>query len=132
MPSFGKRSQKNLSQCHPDLQLLFNTVVRGFDCSVICGHRNEKEQTVAFLSRPQKSKVEWPDSGHNSKPSKAVDVVPYPVDWDDLKRFYLFAGYVRAKAEMLGIKIRGGHDWDGDTKLDDQNFDDLPHWEIIV
>lgn len=129
MPSFGEKSRNNLSQCHPDLQLLFNAVVKVFDCSVICGHRSENDQNEAF--RTNQSKLKFPDSKHNKEPSMAVDVVPYPIDWENLNRFYMFIGYVRAKAEMLGIKIRSGGDWDSDTMTDDQSFMDLPHFEII-
>ena len=31
-----------------------------------------------------------------TNPSRAVDVVPYPIDWDDRERFHLFAGFVIA------------------------------------
>jgi len=129
MPKFGAESLSNLSSCHPDLQLLFKAVVRGFDCSVICGHRNQSEQNQAFDDG--KSKVQYPDSKHNRTPSRAVDVVPYPVDWNNLNRFYLFVGYVMKTAEILGIKIRSGGDWDSDTMTDDQRFIDLPHFELI-
>ena len=129
MPSFSKRSQDRLSTCRSELQTLFYEVVKGFDCTVLCGHRGRAEQTEAFESG--RSKVRWPDGKHNSNPSEAVDVVPYPVNWNDLARFYFFGGYVKAKAEELGINIRWGGDWDGDTSVTDQNFNDLPHFELI-
>jgi len=129
MPSFGKSSTENLSQCHSDLQLLFNIVVRKFDCSVICGSRTETEQNRTFLEG--KSTLKYPESFHNLKPSLAVDVCPYPINWQNHKRFYFFAGYVKHVAESLGIKIRWGGDWDGDTIIDDQNFNDLPHFELV-
>lgn len=134
MPKFGKKSADNLSQCHPDLQLLLNAVVRDFDCSVICGHRSEQDQNEVFQAG--KSKVQFPDSKHNRFPSRAVDVGPYDpkikgVNWKDLKRFYFFGGYVKKTAEILGIKIRWGGDWDSDTEITDQSFNDLPHFEIV-
>ena len=121
MPKFGPKSRENLKTCHQDLQLLFNTVVREFDCSVTDGHRTAADQTAAF--RAGKSKAKWPESKHNKNPSMAVDVVPYPVDYEDINRFYRFAGYVQAKAEMLGIKVK----WGGDF----ENLFDGPHWELI-
>ncbi len=130
MSKFGVKSLERLSTCHPDLQLLFSFVVRKFDCSVLCGHRNEEDQNQAF--RNNRSKVKWPDGKHNTTPSEAIDVVPYPVDWENLNRFYMFGGYVIAKAESLGIKIKWGGDWDMDTLTDDQKFQDLPHFEIIL
>lgn len=130
MPKFGKTSQERLDQCHPDLRLLFIAVVRGFDCSVLCGHRDEKEQNDAFLGN--RSKLKFPDSKHNKEPSTAIDVVPWPINWENLNRFYMFGGYALAKAETLGIKIRWGGDWDGDTMTADQKFMDLPHFELIT
>lgn len=48
-----------------------------------------------------------------------------------LGRWYLFAGYVRATADRLGIRVRYGADWDGDFEVKDQNFHYLPHWELL-
>ncbi len=76
--------------------------------------------------------MEYPHGKHNRKPSEAIDAAPYPIDWDDLNRFYYFAGYVKGIANEMGIKIRWGGDWDGDTILDDQTFMDLPHFEILT
>lgn len=130
MPKFGKKSLENLDQCHLDLQLLFGEVIKDFDCSVLCGHRSEAEQNEAF--RNNNSTKKYPDSKHNQVPSIAIDVVPYPIDWENLNRFYFFGGYVKKTAELLGVKIRWGGDWDGDTLTDDQGFMDLPHFELIT
>lgn len=128
MAKFGNRSNVNLESCHDDLIKLFNKVVSGFDCSVICGYRNEADQNKAFNEK--RSKVKFPNGKHNTLPSRAVDVVPYPIDWNDTKRFYFFGGYVIATAKSMGIKIRWGGDWDGDTLVGDQSFNDLPHFEL--
>jgi len=132
MAEFGKLSRKNLSQCVPDLQRLFNKVIELYDCSILCGRRGKEAQDAAFHSGA--SKVEWPNSKHNAvEPdlSKAVDVMPYPVNWTDSKRMYHFVGFVLATAAHMGIKVRSGSDWDGDLNFKDQNFHDVPHWEII-
>ncbi|NIA28350.1 MAG: M15 family peptidase [Actinobacteria bacterium] len=128
MPKFGNESRKNLATAHPDLQLLFNAVVRDFDCSVLCGHRTQAEQDGAY--RNKHSKLKFPNSKHNRQPSMAADVVPYPINWENMNRFYFFGGYVKKTAEMLGIKIRWGGDWDSDTLTDDQAFMDLPHFQL--
>lgn len=129
MPSFSRRSLDRLETCHRDLRRLFNEVVKGFDCTILCGERGEEDQTRAF--NDGLTKVEYPFSKHNKKPSDAVDVAPYPIDWNDLNRFYLFCGYAKRTAEELGIEVRGGYDWDGDTEVLDQTFNDLPHWELV-
>lgn len=128
MANFGKRSNNNLNTAHPKLQILFREVVKHFDCSVLCGHRGEDEQNAAV--EKGYSKVRFPNSKHNSNPSKAVDVVPYPVDWKDRERMKYFAGVVKGLAIGMGINIRWGGDWDSDTELKDNTFQDLPHFEI--
>lgn len=129
MPKFSKTSEDRLNTCHPDLIQLFNLVVIDFDCSILCGHRGQEEQDKYFKAGI--SKVSWPQGKHNKTPSLAVDVAPWPIVWSDIKRFYFFAGYVKAWAESLGIKIRWGGDWDGDFMFDDQTFNDLVHFEMV-
>ena len=129
MNTFSGKSKENLITAHPDLQILFNEVIKDFDCTILCGHRGQAEQDEAF--RIKASKVKWPYSKHNLIPSMAVDVTPYPLEWKDEKRMYYFAGFVKEKAKELGIDIRWGGDWDSDTEVDDQDFNDLPHFELI-
>ena len=62
----------------------------------------------------------------------ALDVCPYPIDWNDKDRFYNFAGLVKGIAISMDIKIRWGGDWDGDNDLKDQTFFDLPHFELDI
>ena len=125
---FSKSSRERLSTCHPDLQRLFNEVIEHFDCAVLCGHRTQAAQDEAV--RTGRSQESWPHSKHNTYPSLAVDVVPSPVDWNDERRFYMFVGVVRGIASQLNIPIRCGADWDGDLSVKDQNFHDLPHFEL--
>lgn len=130
MYKYSNKSKNNLSQCHPDLQLLFNEVICFIDCTVMCGHRSEEDQNKVYNSG--NSKVKFPNSKHNSNPSMAVDVAPYPIDWDDTGRFYVFAGYVLLMADLLDIKIRWGGDWDSDFSTTDQRFNDLAHFELVL
>jgi peptidoglycan L-alanyl-D-glutamate endopeptidase CwlK len=128
MPQFSDSSTAKLATCDPRLITLFEKVIQTWDCQIICGHRGKADQDAAFLAG--KSKRRWPNGEHNTLPSRAVDVVPYPLDWEDIRRFYFFAGYVKRVAEDLGIGVRWGGDWDGDLQVKDQNFHDLPHWEL--
>ena len=125
---FSSRSNKRLNTCNDKLQHLFREVVKTYDCTILVGHRGEEDQNAAF--RDGRSTLQWPNGNHNKLPSDAADVAPYPVVWNDAKRFYHFAGYVLAKAEELGYKLRWGGDWDSDLDLNDQNFMDLVHFEI--
>jgi peptidoglycan L-alanyl-D-glutamate endopeptidase CwlK len=128
MPRFGKKSKSRLRTCDDELQSLFNEVVKYFDCSVLVGYRGRNEQNTAYESGH--SQVEWPNGKHNKNPSVAVDVAPYPIDWDDRERFIYFGGFVKGCAFRMGIPLRWGGDWDNDTKLSDNKFDDLVHYEL--
>lgn len=128
MPAFSQTSKVRLATCHPRLQELFNEVVKHFDCTILEGHRGEEAQNKAFAEG--KSKLSWPNGKHNAFPSLAVDVLPFPGDWSDRERIIYFAGHVMGIAKMLGIKIRYGGDWNNDTELKDNTFDDLVHFQI--
>lgn len=130
MYSFGKASKARLETCHPDLQRLMNEVIKLYDFSVLEGHRSLETQQKYY--RDNKSKLDGVNkkSKHQSSPSLAVDIAPYPIDWTR-DRFYFLAGLVFAKADELGIKIRWGGDWDNDKDFKDQSFDDLPHFELL-
>lgn len=134
MFKFGKTSKRRLVTCHSELQRLFNEVIKHCDCSILCGYRSREKQDEVYHGG--RSRVQWPNSKHNNRPSIAVDVVPYFKDkphirWDDLHAFYFFAGQVFGIAAILGINIRWGGNWDSDDELDDQSFFDLPHYELI-
>ena len=129
MPSFGERSKKALDSAHPKLRQLFEEVVKSQDCAILCGFRNEEDQEKAFLQGF--SKVHYPNSKHNSYPSMAVDVVPWPLDWKEERRFYRLSGYVQSVADRLGIKIRWGGDFNQDGNLRNDSFVDLPHYELV-
>lgn len=129
MTKYSALSETRLATCHPDLQRLFRKVLEGYDHTVICGHRDQAGQDEAF--RLGHSKKKWPEGKHNSSPSRAIDVAPYPLNWEETERFYHFAGYVKRVAEELGIKIRFGGDWDGDLNFRDEKFMDLVHFELV-
>ena len=128
MAKFGKRSLERLSSCDKRLQDVFNEVIKYVDCSVLEGHRGEERQNR--LLEEGKTKVAYPKGRHNAFPSRAVDVVPYPIDWKDRERFHLFAGFVLGMARGMGITLRWGGDWNMNFEVDDNKFDDFPHFEI--
>lgn len=117
-----------LNTCDLRLVALFKEVIKGYDCTVLDGMRDKARQNRLF--KEGKSKVKYPNSRHNMNPSCAVDVAPYPIDWDAEESFYHFAGYVQGIADAMGIKIRWGGDWDEDNDLYDQSFNDLVHFEL--
>ena len=128
MPKFGKRSRENLATCDKRLQKIFNEVIKHIDCSVLEGHRNGERQDKLFDEG--KTKVKFPNGRHNHSPSLAVDITPYPVNFEDRERQTLFAGFVLGIATKMGINLRLGGDWNKDFKVADNKFDDFPHFEV--
>jgi len=128
MPKFSISSINKLNTCHPDLQRIFNDVIKIRDCTVICGARTQEEQQKAFAGGFSKIDGINKKSMHqisDERPlSLAVDVLPYPIKWDDKKGHEDFARAVKVTAEQLGIDIVWGGDW--------KSFSDRPHWELKV
>ena len=129
MPRFGKKALKQLETCHANLRKVFVEVVKTVDCSVLEGHSGKDRQDALY--KEGKTKVRYPHGRHNEFLSRAADVVPYPIDWEDRERFHLFAGFVLGTAKQMGISLRWGGDWNINWFVDDNKFDDFPHFELI-
>jgi len=129
-------SEIRLKSCNHNLQKVFRHVSRKFDIRIVCGHRGRDAQEKAFGEG--KSNLHFPSSKHNSEPANAIDIAPgymeggkFQIDWNDVKAFSYVAGYAMAYAASIGIKLRWGGDWDGDGKVRDNRFNDLPHFEEV-
>lgn len=133
--NLDKRSVQRLVTCTPQLIRIVCRVSLIFPIFVVCGHRDEADQNNAY--EKGNTKVKWPNSRHNTYPAKAVDVMPKELtetggirlNWSDLKRFYFLAGHMRMAAHQEGFEIRWGGDWDMDTEIRDNTFNDLVHFE---
>lgn len=120
---FGKNSLERLSQCDLRLQALCKKMLERspFDLTVTCGHRNKEEQEKAF--KEGKSKAHFGQSKHNSLPSKAVDIAPYPINWDtNDPRWSMMVALAYDTAYLLGIKIKCGAFFNG--------LADWPHIQV--
>lgn len=122
-------SISRLKTCHPLLQKIVETVAAKHDIAVLCGHRGEVDQRNAV--RDGKSKLQWPNSRHNSYPSRAVDIAPLPLNWEDHESFCRLAGVVKKVASDLGITLRWGGDWDRDGVAREKGENDLVHFELV-
>ena len=125
MPRFGSRSRRRLKGVDTKLVNVLNETIKLMDITVIEGVRSKKRQ--AELLKKGATKVKY--SKHME--GKAVDVAPYPIQWDDRERFHYMGGIVRGVASQMGIKVRWGGDWDNDGEIKDNNFDDLVHIELV-
>jgi peptidoglycan L-alanyl-D-glutamate endopeptidase CwlK len=129
MPPIEPASRTKLDTCDPDLIRLVEYVAEHRDVRVIEGRRAKECQDDYF--HKGLSKLQWPNGKHCSTPSKAVDLMEKPVNWNDRKRIVEFAHFVLDCAKTLGIKIRWGGDWDGDGDSKDEKFFDGPHFELV-
>ena len=120
---FGKKSLERLAQCDIRLQKLCQALIdkSDFDLTITCGYRNREDQEKAFDAG--KSKAHFGQSKHNCLPSKAVDICPFPLNWDvnDI-RWYKMISSAYEIARQQGIKIRSGRFF---------AFRDLPHIELV-
>jgi peptidoglycan L-alanyl-D-glutamate endopeptidase CwlK len=146
MYKFGKRSRARLDTCHPDLILIMEEVIKIYDFSVLEGLRTAEKQKEYFeTGRSQLDGVHKlsKHQDHGDGLSHAIDIMPWKKGSNafsgkrkDKVRFYYLAGIVKAVSEMLlaegkiSHSIRWGGDWNGNDIYSDQNFDDLPHFEL--
>lgn len=126
---FGPTSRLRLATCDIRLQEIANEALKTMDISVICGHRNQPEQDAAV--RAGLSKTPWPTSKHNSFPSMAMDVAPYPINWSETGRFESMAALLLNIARRKGVKLRWGADWNMNGRTEDERFRDWPHFELV-
>lgn len=137
MATLGKQSLEILATAHPDLQKVVKEAIKHYDFKVLYGTRSIEEQ---FSLYKQGRKLEggiWKKVGatvtnidgikvlskHNHSPSLAVDLAPYPIDWNDLDRFKELGKVMKQAAIKCGVKnMTWGGDW--------TRFVDLPHFEL--
>ena len=116
--TLGTRSKESLSGVHPDLVDVVTKAIQitEQDFSVIEGlrsHARQEEMVAKGFSTTMNSRHL---TGH------AVDIVPYPVDWEDIDRFKVVARAMKDAAQDLQIPIKWGGDW--------KTFIDYPHYEL--
>ena len=124
----SKRSLDRLVGLNPSLVAVFKKACESmpFDIIVLEGLRTAERQ--AELLKQGATKVEV--SRHMS--GNAIDIAPYPIDWNDTKRFKIVAHHMFAAAKELGIVIRWGGNWSriDETVKPTSSFVDMPHFEL--
>ncbi len=135
MAKFSQKSSNRLNTCHPDIQKVMNEAIKHFDFTVLSGFRSPNEQLELYKQGRELKDGKWVRVGktvtnvdgvntkskHNYSPSQAIDIAPYPIDWDDIERFEQMAVVVMYCANKLGIKLTWGGDW---------RMKDYPHFEL--
>lgn len=134
--AWGQSSRTFLSQCAPELQVLWNRVIARadlpFDLKVTCGYRGEAEQNKVYAEK--KSRLRFPLSKHNKSPSLGVDVSPFvsgqvKYDWPLYNQlapivkdeWSKMTEEAKERGQTLPKLVWGG-DW--------AKFPDGPHWQL--
>jgi len=118
-----------LTKAHPDLRRLVEKVAETWELVVLEVARTPERQ--AELVAQGKSKTL--QSKHLIQAdgfAHAIDLAPLPVDWNDRARWYYFGGFCVATAIRLGLPVLWGGDWNRNTQVTDQTFNDLDHLEL--
>jgi len=118
--------QPNLANVHPDLVRLAQDVGSLRDLIVVQGARTVAEELTAMASHHSALKNPM-NSLHVTDPVKrplalAVDLTPYPLDWNNLSDFQDLGAFVKDRAAALGIAIQWGGDW--------VSFRDYDHFQL--
>ena len=136
----GPKSLSRLHGVHPDLVAVVKRAIEitTQDFSVLCGVRTVNEQKELYAQGRTKpgNIVTWTlKSNHFASADgfgHAVDLVPYPVDWETLSKFDAISEAMMRAAEELGVTIRWGADWDMDGLVREPGESDSPHFEIVL
>lgn len=123
MPAFqlDAASLTRLETAHPKLRTLVEALAAtGFAFRVLDSQRGRAAQEEAF--RRGNSKARFGQSPHNYTPAIALDLVPLPVDWNNLRPFKDMGAKLKLLATARRIPISWGGDW--------RTFKDYPHVEL--
>jgi peptidoglycan L-alanyl-D-glutamate endopeptidase CwlK len=136
---FSKLSKSKLIGIHPKLVEVLEDVMKLqiMDFSVTEGLRTKERQEELFRTGKTKTMnsmhiIQEDGYGH------AVDLYPSPLDMakvkagnaQEISRFGVLAGVIKAVAKQKGIKVRWGGDWDNDGETLDHAFFDAMHMEL--
>ena len=101
------------------------------DFSVLEGVRTlERQRELYAQGRTAPGKIVTWTMKSKHIDGKAVDLVPYPLDWDDLSKFDKIRNAMFQAAKEQDVNLRWGADWDGDGKYREKGEYDSPHFEL--
>lgn len=137
--TLSKASLDKLQGVHPKLVDVVKRAIEltKQDFKVLEGVRTPERQKELYAQGRTKPgpKVTWTlASNHFVNPKTgyghAVDLVPYPVDWETLSKFDAIQKAMFAAAKELGVTIRWGANWNRNGKPREKGETDSPHFEL--
>lgn len=156
----GQQSRSRLVGVRPDLVRVVMRAAElassDLDFIVLEGVRSREQmmvnygkgRTVAQLAaknipakyaQPALGKVTWLNnpflSNHRVQADGfgwAVDLAPWPIDWNNGARFQRLALLMFKAAGIERVHIRWGRDWDEDGRYEEKGETDGPHFEVVA
>ena len=104
MYRFGKRSRERLKGVKPELVNVLNELIKIMDVTIIEGVRSQERQNELVAQGASKTKYSKHITGD------AVDLAPYPIDWNDRDTFHYMCGMIRGIAQQMKVPVRVGCD----------------------
>lgn len=139
MITLGQRSLSNLAGVHPDLVRVVKRAASlatpQQDFTVIEGVRSREQMAVNYgkgrtaaecaakgvdpkYAQPNLAKVTWladpfkSNHGvHSDGFGHAVDMMPYPIDWNDIARIKTLGALMLSASHQEGVPITWGGNW---------------------
>lgn len=137
--TLSERSLKALVGVDPRLVAVVRRAIEitKVDFMVIEGVRTQARQSALYAqgrTKPGKIVTWTRNSRHIRNPvtgwGEAVDLLPAPYDWKDVRNFDAVADAMMQAAREKGVKLRHGADWDGDGVRRERSESDNPHFEL--
>lgn len=123
----SKSSKQKLATIKPELRKVcekcFETLP--FDVTVLEGIRTLERQKELFAAKKSKTM----NSKHLT--GDAVDLAPYPIDWNNKDRFHQLARHMIKAGKDVGVFVVWGGTWTGDADDKAANFYDGPHFQLV-
>jgi peptidoglycan L-alanyl-D-glutamate endopeptidase CwlK len=138
MYQLGKKSKDILKGVHPNLVRVIERAIQlsSQDFTVLEGIRTPQRQAELYAQGRTKPGpvVTWTLKSRHFVQADgfghAVDLAPWPIDWNDTKKFDTIAEAMFKASKELGTPIRWGADWDEDGRPRERGETDSPHFEL--
>ena len=140
MFAWSDNSKSKIMSCDKRIIKVMQELIKvvPFDITVLYGYRSIEKQLELFKQGRIFSEGSWKivdsakivtncdgvikKSKHNYKPSRAIDICPYPVNWSDEVKFVELSVIINEISRSLDVDLKWGGYWEG--------IKDLPHYEI--
>lgn len=101
------RTKEQMAQNYGKGRTAAEMIGKGVPPAMAQKYARPKEAKVTWLNKPFSSNHRVHEDGYGH----AVDLIPYPIDWNDIPRFQKIIALVKRAAAVEGVKLVYGADW---------------------